>query len=304
MRTRDLALIVVAFAGIAGGVFLPAWAGWFSPVTVYLMMAILYLSFLRIDFSALARLRGGDLAELAWWSLVKLAILPVGLWGLCAWLAPGWALPVLLLSGVSAGVTAPFFSQLLGGNAARTLQLTVVTSMLVPFTLPALVGLLAGAELNIPFGHLSRMLAKVIFIPLALAWLTRRLPSALAESLERVQFPLILALFFCINLGVFAPYAQFFFEQAHQVAAAVGLAYGLAAAYFAAAWLMGPLSGGRLDSISHGTGLVFINNVLVVVFAAKFFGARSTLLAAVYLLPLYMMVLPFRLIRPAQGGKT
>jgi len=303
MRARDIALIVVAMAGLAGGVFLPAWAGWFSPVTIYMMMTILYLAFLRIDFTALARMRGADLAELAWWSLIKLILLPVGLWALVAWLAPGWALPVLLLSGVSAGVTAPFFSQLLGGNPARTLQLTVITSVLVPFTLPALVKLLAGAEMNIPFIHMARMLALVIFVPLALAWLTRRLLPGLLAPLERIQFPLILGLFFCINLGVFAPYAAFFFTQAGQVAAAIGLACALAAAYFLTAWVMGPLSHGRADILSCGAVLVFINNVLVVVFAAKFFGPRSPLLAALYLLPIYLMVLPFRLIPPRREDR-
>ncbi|MBU1451455.1 MAG: bile acid:sodium symporter [Proteobacteria bacterium] len=301
MRTRDLALIVVAFLGIAGGVFTPQWAVVFSPVTIYMMMTILYLSFLRIDFGALARLRRADLAELAWWGLIKLVLLPVALWFVFRWLAPGWALPVLLLSGVSAGVTAPFFSQLLGGDTARTLQLTVLTSVLVPLSLPALVELLAGAEINIPFGHMVRMLAQVIFIPLALAWLTRRLAPALVDFLGRVQFPLILALFFCINLGVFAPFAPFFFSQSGQVLAAAGIACGLAALYFGVVWLMGPLSGWRLDLISCGCGLIFINNVLVVVFAANFFGPRNPLLAALYLLPLYVMLLPLRLLASRQS---
>lgn len=301
MRTRDLALIVVAFLGIAGGVFLPHVGGVFTPATVYMMMAILYLAFLRIDFAALFRLGRADLVELAWWSLIKLLLLPVGLWLIFHWLAPGWSLPVLLLSGVSAGVTAPFFSQMLGGNASRTLQLTVLTSVLVPLTLPALVKLLAGAEIHIPFLHMARMLAQVIFIPLVLAWLTRRLAPALVGLLGRVQFPLVLASFFFINLGVFALYSSFFFSQSHQVLAALVIACGLALVYFAVVWLMGALSGWRMDIISCGSGLIFVNNVLIVVFAANFFGPRNPLLAALYLVPLYVMLLPLRLLASRQG---
>jgi BASS family bile acid:Na+ symporter len=300
LRSRDLALIIVAFLGIAGGVFLPDMAGLFSPITVYMMMTILYLAFLRIDFGALVRLNRADLGEMLWWSFIKLFLLPVGLWYLFRWLAPGWALPVLLLSAVSAGVTAPFFTQMLGGNAHRTLQLTVLTSVVVPLTLPALVKLLAGAEIDIPFTHMARMLAQVIFVPLVLAWLTLRLLPALAEGLGRIQFPLILALFFFINLGVFAPFASFFFSQADQVLAAVGIACGLAALYLAVVWVMGPLSGWRMDLVSCGSGLIFINNVLVVVFAAKFFGPRNPLLSALYLLPLYVMLLPLRALASQQ----
>lgn len=292
--------MVVVFLGIAGGVFLPRVGGVFTPATVYMMMAILYLAFLRINFVALFRVRRSEIMELAWWSLIKLLLLPLGLWAVVQWLAPGWSLPVLLLSGVSAGVTAPFFSQMLGGNAGRTLQLTVLTSVLVPLTLPALVKLLAGAEINIPFTHMARMLAQVILVPLVLAWLTRRLTPALVALLDRVQFPLVLASFFFINLGVFAPYSTFFFSQADQVLAALLLACGLAAVYLAVVWLMGPLSGWRMDPISSGSGLIFINNVLIVVFAANFFGPRNPLLAALYLVPLYLMLLPLRLLAARQ----
>ena len=300
MRTRDLALIIVAFLGIAGGVFLPKAAGVFTPATVYMLMAILYLAFLRIDFAGLLRLNKADLGEMAWWSLIKLFLLPVALWYLFRWLAPGWALPVLLLSGVSTGVTAPFFSQMLGGNAGRTLQLTVLSSVLVPLTLPALVKLLAGAEIDIPFTHMARMLAQVILVPLVLAWLTLRFIPALVGALGKVQFPLVLASFFFINLGVFASFSTFFFSQAGQVLAAAGIACGLAALYLAVVWLMGPLSGWRMDLISCGSGLIFVNNVLIVVFAANFFGPRNPLLSALYLLPLYVMLLPLRVLADRQ----
>jgi len=304
LRSRDLALIIVAFLGIAGGVFLPGPSGIFTPATVYMMMAILYLAFLRIDFGALFRLNKADFTEMAWWSVIKLFLLPIALWYLFRWLAPGWALPVLLLSGVSAGVTAPFFSQMLGGNASRTLQLTVLTSVLVPLTLPALVKLLAGAEIDIPFAHMARMLAQVIFVPLVLAWLTLRLLPALADALGRVQFPLVLASFFFINLGVFAQFSTFFFSQSEQVLAALGIACGLAALYLGVVWLMGPLSGWRMDLISCGSGLIFVNNVLIVVFAANFFGPRNPLLSALYLLPLYVMLLPLRALANRQKRAT
>ncbi len=56
---------------------------------------------------------------------------------------------VLVLSGVSTGVTAPFFATHLGANINRVLKLVMFTSLLVPFTLPALVSWLIGGEVNI-----------------------------------------------------------------------------------------------------------------------------------------------------------
>jgi hypothetical protein len=52
---RDLLLVLVAFAGITAGVLAPGPAGLFTPAALYLMMAILFLSFLRLDFAGLVR---------------------------------------------------------------------------------------------------------------------------------------------------------------------------------------------------------------------------------------------------------
>ncbi|MCF8066393.1 MAG: hypothetical protein K9K36_14180, partial [Desulfarculaceae bacterium] len=151
---------------------------------------------------------------------------------------------------------------------------------------------------------MARMLAQLIFLPLGLPWLTLRYLPAMADSLGKVQFPLVLASFFFINLGVFAQFSTFFFSQSGQVLAALVIACGLAALYFAVIWLMGPLSGGRMDLISCGSGLIFVNNVLIVVFAANFFGPRNPLLSALYLLPLYVMLLPLRALANRQKRVT
>lgn len=289
-------LIVVAFAGVAGGVFLPDAALVFTPATLHMMIAILYMSFLRIDFASLTRLGPAELGRVILWTLLKLIVLPVIMWGLAAWLVPDWALAVLLLAGVSAGVTAPFFAQVLGVDASRTLQVTVLSSILVPVTLPALVKILMGAQMDIPFSHMFRLLALVIFVPLILAYLTKKVWPALLSHLDRVQFPLTLALFLLINAGVFAPYAGFLRRQLDDVGIAIVLAYFVGVAYLLIMWLVVALSRRKDQSLAGGVGLIFVNNVLVVVFAARFFGPECPLLSAVYMLPLFMSLVPLRIL--------
>lgn len=207
MRRRDLWLILVAMAGIALGVGLPAVGLLIRPTVLYLMMTILFMSFLKIDLAGLARFGPGDAAAVVLWSGLKLIALPVVLWALARWLLPGYALAVLLLTATSTGVTAPFFAVLLGANTVRVLQLVVVTSLLVPLTLPALVRLLMGAEVAIGFMPMARMLLLIIVVPFALSLATRRWLPALARAIDRVQYPLSLTLFFLINWGSSPPTA-------------------------------------------------------------------------------------------------
>jgi predicted Na+-dependent transporter len=294
VRGRDLLLIAVALAGIAGGVAMPGMAGVFSPYILYFMMAILFLSFLRIDFAVLFSLGAGTRLEVAAWSAWKLIVLPVILWVLCRVMMPELSLAVLLLSGVSSGVTAPFFAGLLGASVERGLQVVVVTSLLVPLTLPALTHALMGAELAIPYWPMVRMLLLVMFVPLFVALALRRLWPAILSHLGRVQFPLVLALFLVINLGVFANYADFLRTHLERVALILLMCCLLALVFAGSGFLLGRLSGGRLRGLDGAVLMTYINNVLIVVFSARFFGPTEALTAAVYMLPLFVMLLPIR----------
>jgi BASS family bile acid:Na+ symporter len=287
-------LILVQVAGIAGGVLFPGAAGILTPFVLYLMMSILFLSFIRIDFGPLLRVGREDLLEVAVWSLVKLGVMPLAFWALARWLLPAYALPVLLLSGVCTGVVAPFLSNLLGANTTRVLQVVVVTSLLVPVTLPAWVALLMGEEMQIPFFHMVRMLAAVIFIPLGAMWVARRWLPGLPSQLNRVQFPLSLALFFSITLGIFSSYSDFVKSHWDQVLVATGVAFLLAFASAGLAMVVGKLTRDRLSSLTGAVNLTFVNSVLVVVFSFRFFDVQSPLLAVMYMLPFFVMVVPLR----------
>jgi BASS family bile acid:Na+ symporter len=294
MRTRDLILILVQVLGITGGVLFPEAVGFLTPSVLYLMMTILFLSFLRIDFGAFLGVRPADLVEVGLWTLVKLGLMPVAFWALARWLLPSYALPVLLLSGVSTGVVAPFLSNLLGANTTRVLQMVVVTSLLVPLTLPAWVKLLMGAELQIPFLHMVRMLAMVIFIPMLAVVVTRRVVPGLVDRLNRKQFPISLVLFLAISLGIFSSYSDFLKAHLHEVAVAAGLAFLLALAYSGLGIACARLVGRWVDGLTAAVSLTFVNNVLIVVFSFRFFDPQAPLLAAMYMLPFFAMVVPLR----------
>ena len=115
-------------------------------------MLLLFLSFLKIDFSALLDTSRDSLLRLATMASVKLIVLPTALYAIALFVMPDYAVPILLLSGISTGVVAPFLASLVAADVATVLRMVIVTSLAVPFSLPCLVKLLAGAELSIPSG--------------------------------------------------------------------------------------------------------------------------------------------------------
>lgn len=294
MRLRDILMTVVTLGGIVVGVLLPGPSSHMTPYTGYGMMIILFFSFLGMDFGQLLRPGSSAAIKIVSLTLCKLFVLPGIMWALAVWLAPSWAVPVLILSAISCGVGGPLFAQMLNVNAARVLQLVVVTSLLVPFSLPFILRTLAGAEIRFPFIQMFNLLAMVIFVPWAAAWPFRCLWPGLGRRLSRASYPVSLVVFFLVNLGVFAPYAGSLREQMGQVLTAVELSYLLAVAYLLFAWLFSLSTRDRTQFMTNAVSLVYANNVLALIFASRFLGPKSALLCGAYMLPFFTAIVPLR----------
>jgi len=171
----------------------------------------------------------------------------------------------------------------------------VVTSVLVPFSLPCLVKVLAGAEISIPLDTMIRLLAMVIFFPLVAVLFIRRLFPGLLDKLQSIQFPISLVFFGVINLGVFSKYSEFLLKYPGRVLACVGVAYALSVVYYAAGFLLTP-GRARAERLAAGVSFAVMNNVLVIVFASEFFGPLSPTLAAMYMFPFFTMIVPVRIL--------
>ena len=228
-------------------------------------------------------------------AVIKLGGLPVALYFPFRWLWPEYALPVLLLSGISTGVVAPFISGLVRAQTPLVLGLVVLTSLAVPFSLPFLVRQLAGAELALSFRAMFQVLAWIIFLPALSAFLLKKIGPGFTGRINRVRYPLSLTFFALINLGVFSKYQSFFRERPQELFNAAVIAFLLAFVFLGVGW--GLWWGREVEvRLAQAVSLTFINNILVVVFSAQFFGPLAATLAAMYLLPFFTLIVPLRLL--------
>jgi bile acid:Na+ symporter, BASS family len=277
------------------GIGLPEFGNIFAPYPLYFMMFLLFFSFLKINFLQVFEEMRKKAFILFILCLLKLCVLPLCLFLLTQAIWPEFAVPVLLLSGISTGVVAPFISGLLEASTLLVLMMVVVSSLLAPFSLPALVSLLIGQTIEISFLMMTKILAMVVFLPSVAAILLRYLYPSVLEKLEKVQFPVSLFMFACINLGVFARYSSFFIETPVKVAETILVTFVLSAIYhtvgFLVTWGMK-----REDRLAGAISFAYMNNVLIVVFSSQFFGPLSPTLAALYMLPFFIMIVPARMV--------
>jgi bile acid:Na+ symporter, BASS family len=294
-RKNDLILLLVVFSAMGVGIALPEFGRIFAPYPLYFLIVLLFFSFLKINFLQVFSEVRKKAFVLFILCLFKLCIIPISLFLLTRTLWPEYAMPVLLLSGISTGVVAPFISSLLEASTLLVLMMVVVSSLLAPFSLPAVVSLFVGQTIKISFLEMVKVLAMVVFLPGVAVILLRHLYPSLLEKLEKGQFPVSLCMFACINLGVFAKYSSFFIKRPVRVAETILVAFVLSVISHLVGFL---LTWGmkREDRLAGAISFAYMNNVLIVVFSSQFFGPLAPALAALYMLPFFAMIVPARMV--------
>ena len=137
------------------------------------------------------------------------------------------------------------------------------------------------------------MIGAIIFIPLATANLSQHFLPRLTRWLgERSYYPSLL-LIALINLGAFGNLAPFLKAHQGQIILALGLstalAVGLTATGAIAFWYRQPPL-----RAAAAASLGWINNILVLVLGNDLGSPFVSLLAALYLIPFHLLILPLR----------
>ena len=216
-------------------------------------------------------------------NMVSLTIIPVG---------TNLMLSVFLLSGISTGLGSPFVVNFVGGRLPIVVGLIIATSLSVPFILPILIFLFFSSNFAIPIFDMIVLLLVALIIPLISSQLLKKFSPKLTHQINKQSLNLSLVFIFLINLGVFAKYSYFFFSNPLVTVENIILAFILFGYYGLTGYGISRLMGlSKDDRISTMISMIYINNILIVVFAQQFFGTEIAALAAFFNIPYYLGIL-------------
>ncbi|MDP8888542.1 MAG: arsenic resistance protein, partial [Thermoproteota archaeon] len=260
MLHDDIVLIAAIAASMSAGVLLPAAGKMIEPYILVWLGALLFLNLLRLNLSDLVAVFKKP-RQLAVLSIIKLVALPAGMYALAHVVYEPFALPILLLSGISTGLGAPFVVNLIGGQLPLVIGMIIITSVAVPFVLPSIVYAFIHSQFEIPLLHMIFLLSIALFTPLAAGWLTNKYFSAGSKFLDKNSFPLSLVFIILINWGMFAKFAGFFYSEQMFLLQTVATAFLCYAAYCLVGYAVatGSLQEKRAGLIATS----YVNNVLV-----------------------------------------
>ena len=298
-RNNSLILLLAVLTSMICGIFFSPQTKILEPYLLVWLAVLLFLNLIRLDIADLV-LNFSKPKRIVVLSILKLAIIPLSTYQVTQVIYPKESLSVLLLSGISTGLGAPFVVNLVGGKLQTVVAMIIVTSLAVPVVLPLLVYSLFNTEFSIPFPNMVIILSAGLLVPLALGWATKRYVPKTAKVIEGRSFPASLIAIVLINLGLFGKFSNYFFEDALFVVGTTALAFALFAIYGLLGYIADAifLSNDKCvrrekkhDRLSAFISMSYVNNILVAVFAQQFFGSHVAALAAFYNIPYYIGIL-------------
>ena len=280
-----ITLVIILFSSVLGGILFSSVGKAFSPYLLLLLGIILFLNLIRLDTHELLSvfLKPSLLIKL---TIIKLIVLPVIMYIVASIFYPRDALAILLLSGISTGLGAPFVTNLVGGRLALVVGTVISTSVSVPFVLPILVYIFFQSKFSVPVTDMTVLLSVALFIPLAAGWITKRYKPSVAEIVTANSLAPSLVLIFLINLIIFSNASSYFFTDQIFVINTTVESFILYAVYGLIGYLIVGIKGkDKKDKFSGFIATTYVNNILVVVLAQQFFGPQIAALATFYNIP-------------------
>lgn len=249
----------------------------------YMLGGVLFFTCLKVDLRDVqSELRPERRLRPLAVSAVELLVLPAIVFLAARWLVPEWALGLLLVAAMPAGMSSVAFTDVQRGNVALALLVLLLTSVSSPLTIPLLLDfgqsmLTTDKHVSLSLAELARragFIAVLLAVPFFAAQVVRRLaPGWVGRHQARFTPAALLFLALLIYVATAAT------RQAWLDAGPVGLVAPLLAvtAVCALALLAARILGGwlgRRAAIAMACGSIYVNNGLAVAFGLAFFSDR------------------------------
>lgn len=261
-----------------------------APYTIVVVALAQFISFMPVKVLSLFKMSLNDMGEVMLWSFLKIIALPLLLWPLAYLFDPNLVAGIILTGGAATAVMAPMIASLLQGNTVRIMQVVIVSSIAMPFSLPLFMELCVGARIEFDMLRMGVVLGLAVAVPTLLAVVVRRVFPALTIYTLKAGPVLGRCLFFFTASGLVAPYALIFKQETahclYLMAASAGAVLFSALVGYLVARILG------LPFVTGVLSLCFVNFGLTAVIASYFLGPDATILGIGFMLP-SMLPVPF-----------
>ncbi len=287
--------LFISACAIVLGLWFPEFFSGFSSYTTLMLQVIFFLSSLKLKTS--------DLFHTAkqWKSLlavnaVLLIVLPILVYGIAHYLnlAPTFAIALILLASMPAGMSLPLMVDAIGGHRSFALILTISSSLLAPFTVPLALSLLASTNVDLPLLDMMQRLLFVIVLPFILAQMAHYFLRINIRKIVPVFKPVSLLLLGLLIAASIAMYAETIHGTATDLMTTVGMLF----IFFIAIHVFSHLIffyKPYQEQVTIAASVTFMNFTLAIYLAGLYIPDPRVLLTLVLaIVPWALLLIPFK----------
>lgn len=293
LRLFESYLLVMSLALILGFAF-PQYLKNLAPLAAFLLQTIFFITGLKIDLKEVAR-HARHPVRLFLAMIVMLILYPLIAYPVTKFFVPEAAVGIFLLAAMPTAMSAPLFASLAGGSVELALVLTVLTSALAPFTIPLVTAIVLGNGVALSSTTMLTDLVLITFPPLLLAQGARVLFHTKIEAASFTLKPLSILLLGLIMAGVVGSHAS---ELSKSLTPALLPVIGALVIFILLTHIIGYVVAfhrSHKEKVSYAIALAYMNIVLAIYVAGRFFPDPQTILTTVTALLFWTVVFaPFR----------
>lgn len=269
--------------GMVLGFLIPEWISPLYDYLIVMLMAILFITFVKINPPDLISHARRPLF-LGYILSVNLILIPVICYLLTLHMDLDLRISLVLLSTLPSGTAAPALTEIIGGDTALSLMMTVLSTLLAPITIPLIFYLLFSTKIELSYMNMFLSLLCFIILPMLAAQATRKFLPSVIEKGSKYLGPITVMLIMLLAMTAIGKQADYI--RAH-IADMVIILITLFALFilFQAAGFFTAFGLPANERIALSISKMAMNNVLGIVIAMNFFNPRVTLILILSVLP-------------------
>lgn len=279
-------------AGLVSGLSIPVYNDNLMVLLEPLLMIMLFMVFLKSDLAhILGEIKNYKL--MLYLVCAYMIVIPVMFFFAINLFDQKLAIGILLLTAMPAAVAAPALADILKGNTVLATSITIVTSIIAPFTIPLIFRLLNFEQLSIDPWHIFRDLAIIVFVPMIISQIIRKYFAQTIHKKKHYLTPInIIILSFMVYI-VLGSQRDVVINDTSEVVFQLAFLYLIFIMLHIIGYMLA-YKHRKQNKITITIGAAYMNNGLAIVLAAKYFDPSILVLMVLSELPWNTLLAPFR----------
>lgn len=279
-------------AGLVLGIAWPVYNDFLMALLKPLLMMMLFLVFLKTDMTGIIR-QIKDYKLMTYLVFMYMLVIPSVFFLVINLFNRELAIGILLLTAMPAAVASSTLTDIIRGNTALSLSITVITSMIAPFTVPLLFGFINYDDLSIDTLLMFKDLAMLIFLPLTISRILKRFFQDTIDKVKITFTSFNVFLLFIMIYAAMGSQRDIILDQPLVIIWQTLFLYLI----FVLLHIIGYVMGYRQDKESRkaiAVGAAYMNNGMAIVLAAIHFEPSILVLMILSEFPWSTLLAPFR----------